>query len=77
MTPGTLVTVAGHDGPWVVLGQASYVDDDGRTVEHDWLRVAQDDEEVWVAPEDVTACEIVRRPLHLAVTDHRDLPESA
>jgi hypothetical protein len=77
VTPGTLVTVAGREGPYVVLGQASYLDDAGRTVEHHWLRVAQDDGEVWVAPEDVTPCEVVRRPIHLAVADPRDLPESA
>lgn len=56
MSPGTPVTVAGHPGVWTVVGQAVYVDDDGRTVEHDWVRVAADDgREVWVAPGDVAA----------------------
>jgi hypothetical protein len=64
VSPGTLVTVAGREGLWRVVGQASYRDDDGRVVEHDWLRVVSDDEEVWVAPDDVTACEVRPMPLH-------------
>lgn len=48
--------VTGESGAWVLLGQATYLDDDGRTVEHDWvlLREAGGDREVAVAPDDVT-----------------------
>jgi hypothetical protein len=37
--PGTLVTLTGRVGTWTVLGQATYDDDQGREVEHDWLLV--------------------------------------
>jgi hypothetical protein len=70
VTPGTIVTLVGREGPWRFLGQATYVDDDGRTVEHDWVRVVQDDEEVWVAPEDVVVPEVRSMPLHVLKDDH-------
>ena len=50
-------TVAGEAGVWRYVGQATYVDDHGREVDHDYVRMArvgQDGHEVWVAPEDVT-----------------------
>ena len=56
--------VDGLPGVWRFLGQATYADDDGRTVEHDWLRMAPVGDpggEEWVAPERV-------RPVHLRVT---------
>lgn len=71
MSPGTLVTVAGRDGLWRVVGQATYRDDHGREVEHDWLAVVADGDEVWVAPGDVTPCEVHSMPLHL-LTRGRD-----
>lgn len=49
-------TVAGQTGVWRYVGQATYVDDAGRTVEHDHVRMAPvgvDGPEVWVAPGDV------------------------
>jgi hypothetical protein len=61
-----LYAVRGEEGPWRYVGQATYVDDAGRTVEHDYVRMVQDDSEVWVAPDDVTERPVVSMPLHLA-----------
>lgn len=49
--------VAGRDGAWRYVGQATYVDDDGREVEHDWarmVRVSDPSAEEWVDPAGVT-----------------------
>lgn len=54
MNAGTRVTVAGLPGTWTVLGPATYADEDGRTVEHDWVRVAVPGDERWVAPGDLS-----------------------
>lgn len=72
LSPRGVYAVRGHDGPWHYLGQASYVDDDGRTVDHDWVRMVQDDEEVWVHPDDVTAHEVRSMPLHVLADDPQD-----
>ena len=47
-------TVAGQDGTWRYAGQATYTDDDGRAVDHDYVRMVQGDAEVWVDPAEVT-----------------------
>lgn len=50
-------TVAGESGAWRYVGQATYLDDDGRTVEHDDVRMAAvggDRREVWVPRAQVT-----------------------
>jgi hypothetical protein len=47
--------VIGHPGVWRYVGQAVFVGDDGRDVEHDYVRMApvgQDEPEVWVDPAD-------------------------
>jgi len=47
--------VIGHPGVWRYVGQATFVDDDGRDVEHDFVRmvpVGVDGPEVWVDPLD-------------------------
>lgn len=65
VTPGVVVTLAPHlgqEGPWVVLGQATYTDDDGREVEHDWLLVSQGDDELAVHPLDVKPLVSLRKP---------------
>jgi hypothetical protein len=64
--------VAGHDGPWHYVGPATFVDDEGRTVEHDWVRMVQDDAEVWVDPADVEAFDVRPMPLHLIADDPQD-----
>lgn len=49
--------VAGESGVWRYVGQAAYVDDDGRAVEHDYVRMAlvgHDGHEVWCPSGDVT-----------------------
>lgn len=48
--------VTGESGAWRYVGQATYVDDEGATVEHDHVRMRQvgGDREVWVDPVDVT-----------------------
>lgn len=56
--------VAGESGAWRYVGQASYVDDDGRVVEHDWVRMARvsdPTQETWV-----DACSVSRLPIQLA-----------
>lgn len=47
--------VADEPGAWRYVGQATYVEDDGREVEHDHVRMAQvgTDREVWVPLADV------------------------
>lgn len=48
--------VLGHPGVWRYVGQAVFADDDGRDVEHEYVRmvpVGRDGQEVWVAPGDV------------------------
>lgn len=47
--------VLGHPGVWRYVGQATFVDDDGHDVEHDYVRmvpVGRDGHEVWVDPAD-------------------------
>lgn len=53
--------VKGEPGAWRMVGQATYVDDEGREVEHDWvlMREVAGDREVAVPPED-TAPIVVR-----------------
>lgn len=49
--------VAGERGVWRYVGQATYLDDHGRTVDHDHVRMAlagRLDVEVWCSPGDVT-----------------------
>jgi hypothetical protein len=49
--------VLGHAGTWRYVGQATFVDDSGGTVEHEYVRMAmvgRDGHEVWVDPSDVT-----------------------
>lgn len=65
-----LYGVAGEVGPWHYVGQATYLDDDGREVEHDWVRMVQDDDrEVWCPPDAVAELAVVTMPLHLAGRD--------
>lgn len=47
--------VDGEPGAWRYVGQATYVDDDGRDVEHDHVRMREigGDREVWVPLADV------------------------
>lgn len=60
MDPAARYTLAGEPGAWRFVGQAFYVDDDGRRVEHDWLRMVRRDVstgatfEVWVDPAAIT-----------------------
>jgi hypothetical protein len=51
-----LYALAMHVGPYLYVGQAQFVDDDGLPVEHDWVAMVPvgGGDEVWVAPEDVT-----------------------
>lgn len=54
--PGTAIRLAGRPGmAYRVIGQATYVDDDGHDVEHDWLlvRAVGDDYAFEVDPDDV------------------------
>jgi hypothetical protein len=62
--------VAGHDGPWHYVGQATYVDDDGHVIEHDYVRMVQDGDELWVPLADVTAREVAPMPLHMLADEH-------
>lgn len=59
--------VLGHPGVWRYVGQASFADDDGADVEHDWVRmvpVGRAGQEAWVAPGDVARlADTVDRPL--------------
>lgn len=53
--PGTPVRVVGLVGTWHVVGQAWFVDDDGRTVEHDHVIVTDTSgREEWVEPDRLT-----------------------
>ena len=65
MRPGTFdpaarYTVLGEAGRWRYVGQAWFRDDEGRRVEHDYVRMVRRDtatgetREVWVDPADVT-----------------------
>lgn len=47
--------VHGEPGAWRYVGQATYVDDDGREVEHNHVRMREvgGDREVWVPLSDV------------------------
>jgi hypothetical protein len=50
-----IFTVRDTPGIYVYVGQCYYVDDDGQTVEHDWLRLAPldgDGDTLWVPPQD-------------------------
>lgn len=57
--PAARYALLGEDGAWRYVGQAWFVDDDGRRVEHDHVRMVQrtpDGEtlERWVAPSEIT-----------------------
>lgn len=53
MNPRSVYTLADHPGvPFRYAGQATYLDDAGRQVEHDWvvMRAVGNDAEVWADP---------------------------
>lgn len=58
LDPRARYTLAGEPGEWRYVGQATYLDDDGREVEHDHVRMAQVRDglvvEAWVDPGEVT-----------------------
>jgi hypothetical protein len=64
--------IAGESGPWKYLGQATYLDDDGREVEHDWVRMVQDDREHWCPPDAVRELQVDAMPLHVIADDPQD-----
>lgn len=58
----TWYEVAGLAGAWRFVGQATYLDDEGREVEHDHVRLvnASGDEE-WVDPAEVVGVHVGNR----------------
>lgn len=51
--------VAGEEGPWRYAGQATYDDQYGQRVEHDWVHMVQGDDLVAVPVTDVERIEAV------------------